>query len=98
MPQAIASVMFLIALNPENPYGYYILLRWVTCGIFAYLAFRALEEEKIEWVWVFGIAAAIYNPFIKIHLGREIWSVVNVVSVGIAVFSIFKLKGKERSA
>ena len=26
--QAIATVMLLWALNPENPYGYYILLPW----------------------------------------------------------------------
>ena len=95
IPQAIASVMLLVALNPENPYGYYVLLRWVVCGIFAFLAFKALEEEKIEWAWALGITAAVYNPFIKMHLGRELWSVVNVVTVGIAVVSIFKLKGKE---
>jgi len=89
--------MLLVALNPENPYGYYVLLRWVVCGIFAFLAFKALEEEKIEWVWALGITAAVYNPFIKMHLGRELWSIVNVVTVGIAVVSIFKLKGKERN-
>ncbi|GJQ58448.1 MAG: hypothetical protein D8M57_14535 [Candidatus Scalindua sp. AMX11] len=96
-PQAIASIMLLAALNPENPYGYYVLLRWVVCGIFAFLAFQALEQEKKEWVWVLGITAAVYNPFFRMHLGRDIWSVVNVVTIGIAIASIFKLKGKKNN-
>ena len=95
IPQVVASLMLIVALNPDNPYGYYVLIRWVIFGIFAFLAFKALEEEKIEWVWILGITAAVYNPFIKAHLGRELWSIVNVLTVGIAVFSIFKLKGKK---
>jgi hypothetical protein len=51
IPQALVSVMLLVALNPENPYGYYVLLRWVVCGVFAFLALKAFEEEKTEWVW-----------------------------------------------
>jgi len=95
IPQAVASIMLLVALNPENPYGYYVLLRWAVCGIFAYLAFQAFEKEKIEWVWILGITAAVYNPFVKMHLGREIWSLVNLVTIGVTITSIFKLKGKE---
>lgn len=95
IPQAVASIMLLVALNPENPYGYYVLLRWVVCGIFAYLVFHAIEKGKIEWIWILGITAAVYNPFVKIHLGREIWSLVNLLTVGVAIASIFKLKGKE---
>jgi hypothetical protein len=84
--------MLLWALNPENPYGYYILLRWVCCGIFAYLAIQALEREKQGWVWVLGITAVVYNPIIRVHLTREIWSVVNVATIVAAVASVFVLK------
>ena len=95
IPQAIASIMLLVALNTGNPYGYYVLLRWVMFGIFAYLAFQAFEKEKIEWVWILGITAAVYNPFVKMYLGREIWSLVNLVTIGIAITSTLKLKEKE---
>ena len=94
IPQAAASIILLVALNPENPYGYYVLLRLVVCSIFAYLAFQAFEKEKTEWVWVLGITAAVYNPFVKMHFGREIWSLVNLVTIGVAIASILKLKGK----
>jgi hypothetical protein len=49
LPQVFASGMLLWALNPDNPYGYYILLRWVCCAVFAYLPiwlFRLLNKAK----------------------------------------------------
>ena len=96
IPQVIASIMLLWALNPDNPYGYYILLRWVCCGIFAFLAVRTYEnEEKQGWVWILGITAVVYNPIIRIHLTREIWSIINVITIGVAVASIFGIKVKD---
>jgi hypothetical protein len=84
--------MLLWALNPGNPYSYYLLLRWVCCGVFAYLAVQALESKRQGWVWVLGITALIYNPLIPVHLTREIWSAANVATIGVAVTSIFALK------
>jgi len=81
IPQIIAIVMLLWALNPENPYGYYILLRVVLCAICAFLAFRALDIGSDRWVWILGVTAVIYNPIIRIHLTREIWSVVNIATI-----------------
>jgi len=86
--------MLLWALNPGNPYAYYILLRWVCCGIFIYLAVQANELKKKDWIWVLGILAAIYNPIIRVHLTRTIWSFVNVITIGIALASIFVLSKK----
>ena len=91
VPQVIASIMLLWALNPGNPYGYYILLRWVCCGIFAFLAVQALAHHLQGWAWVLGITALIYNPILRVHLTREIWSVVNIATIVMAVASIFSL-------
>jgi hypothetical protein len=97
IPQAIAGVMLLWALNPENPYGYYILLRWVCCAVFTYLALKAHGQGKESWVWVFGVAAAIYNPIIRVHLTRGIWSVLNIAGVIVATLSVFELKSESGS-
>ena len=86
--------MLVWALYPDNPYGYYILLRWICCGIFAYLAFKAFNQEQESWVWILGITAAVYNPIIRVPLTREIWSVLNVITIGIAVASIFAIKAR----
>ena len=94
IPQIVASVMLLWALNPDNPYGYYMLLRWICCGIFAYLAFQAYLQVKTGWVWVLGGAALIYNPFFRAGFTREFWSLINIVSIVVAIASIFVLKHK----
>lgn len=92
IPQLVSIGMLLWALNPENPYGYYILLRIVVFAACAYLAFRAAEIEKTSWVWVLGVTAVIYNPIIRIHLNREIWSVVNIVTVIILILTFCILR------
>lgn len=91
VPQIVVSCMLLWALNPGNPYGYYILLRWVCCGVFAYLAFQAFEHQRLAWIWILGITAGVYNPIVPVHLTREIWSVVNVITIGVAVASVFSV-------
>lgn len=92
VPQAIACLMLLWALNPKNPYGYYILLRIVCCAVFAYLAFHAVEQNHRDWGWVLGVTAFIYNPILHVHLTREIWLVVNIATIVIALWSIAVLK------
>jgi len=92
IPQVIACLMLLWALNPDNPYGYYIILRWVCCGIFAYLAFQVFESAKQGWTWVLGITALVYNPIFRVHLNRELWSFINVVTSIIALVSIFTIR------
>ena len=95
IPQAVVIPMLLWALNPANPYGYYILLRWVCCAVFIYLAIQAWNLEKSGWVWILGVTAAIYNPILRVHSTREMWSIVNLVTIGLAVASISVLKSDE---
>ena len=92
IPQVVAIGMLFWALNPDNPYGYYVLLRWVCCGIFAYLAFQALERDIRDWVWILGITALIYNPIFSVHLTRGIWEMVNIATIVIAITSIFMFR------
>ena len=96
IPQLIVSIMLVWALNPENPYAYYVLLRWILCPVFAYLAIKSFSYHKEDWVWLLGVTAAIYNPIIPLHLTREIWSVINIITIGIAVGSIFSMRKWER--
>ena len=95
IPQAIVIPMLLWALIPANPYGYYILLRRICCAAFAYLAFHAWGLKRNGWVWVLGVTAAIYNPILSVHATREIWSIVNLVTIGLVIATIFVLKSDE---
>ena len=97
IPQTVAICMLLGALFPGNPYGYYVLLRWVCCGVFAFAAVRATARNHQGWVWILGITAAIYNPIFRVHLTRTMWPVVNIVTIAIALASIFTLKVEKPS-
>ena len=99
IPQAVIILLLLIAFNPGNPYGYYVGLRWACFACFSFLAYRAFEKRMTGWLWTMTFLAVAYNPFpfFKISLGREIWSAVNVVSIGIAVGSIFAFRSAQKS-
>lgn len=97
IPQTVAICMLLGALYPDNTYGCYALLRWVCCGVFAFAAVRASARGQQGWVWILGITAAIYNPIFRVHLTRTTWPVVNIVTIAIALASIFSLKPEKRS-
>lgn len=96
IPQAIVIPLLLLALNPDNPYGYYIFLRWVCCAAFVYLAFHALTLEKNGWVWILGVTAVIYNPIFRVPGTRDMWSLINLATIVLAVASIFVLKQDEK--
>lgn len=89
----IASGMLLLALS-RLPYSYYILLRWVVCGTSAYGAFKSVELEKSGWAWILGIITLLFNPIIPIHLSREIWAPVDVITALIFVVSLFTIRRK----
>jgi hypothetical protein len=97
IPQVVASVLLLLALHPRNPYGYYILLRWVCCAVFAFLAIQAVTQRLQGWGWVLGVTTLLYNPVFRVDLTREIWSILNVATVVIAVASIFCLPRQDQS-
>jgi hypothetical protein len=53
--------------------------------------------ESAGWVWVLGVTAIVNNPILRVHLTREIWSVVNVATIVIALWSIAVLKRETES-
>jgi DNA-directed RNA polymerase subunit RPC12/RpoP len=94
VPQLLACLMLLWALKPHNAYSYYILLRWVCFTVFGFLALRALLQQKPGWICVLGVTALVYNPIVRLHLTRDLWSIINVATIGIAVASFFALRVK----
>jgi len=82
MPTAviyISAVMLFVGAAPL-PYGYYMLLRLVAFGVFAFAAFIAFDRKNQSLPWVYVFMALVFNPIIKIHFPKEIWAVVDVAS------------------
>jgi len=88
----IATAFLLVALFDGWPYGFFTLLRFVVFASSAYVAWMAYEVQKEKWVWIFGFLAVLFNPFIIIHLNREIWSVIDLVVGVFMIISVFALK------
>lgn len=88
----ILAAMLLLCLAPM-PYGYFQLVRFVAMVVFAAMAYRYFQQEKTVTAWTFGALALLFQPFIKIALGRTLWNIVDVVvAVGLIALA-FKHKG-----
>lgn len=92
IPQVIVAVLLLWGVYPHNPYGYYIFLRWACFAGLVYLTVRAAAAKKEGWACMLGLAALAYNPFARIHLPREAWSGINVVTAAVVLTSILFLR------
>ena len=88
----IATAFLFLALIDGWPYGFFTLLRFVVFVSTAYIAWMAYETQKEKWVWIFGFLAVLFNPFIIIHLDREIWSVIDLIVGMFMIVSLFALK------
>jgi hypothetical protein len=89
IPQSIMIPLLLWALHPYNPYDYYVFLRVVCFGCFGYLALRAFERDMFNAVFVFGFTALIYNPFVPLHSTRELWTVLNLLTIGVSLWALY---------
>ncbi|TYB74051.1 DUF6804 family protein [Bizionia myxarmorum] len=89
----LAVLLFLCLL--DMPYGYYQFLRFVSFAVFGILAYQAYEKENKTEVILYLVLALLFQPFIKIALGRTIWNVVDVVVGFWLLYDVLiKQKGK----
>ncbi|MBQ6193580.1 MAG: hypothetical protein IJK43_04025 [Prevotella sp.] len=81
----ILTALMLLCLAPM-PYGYYQLVRFVAMVAFGVMAYKYYEEKKNELAITFGALALLFQPFVKVALGRTMWNVVDVVvAIGLIV-------------
>ncbi|MHB1341345.1 MAG: DUF6804 family protein [Coriobacteriia bacterium] len=82
VPVVIVVALLVFVGLGDMPYGYYMLLRFVTCGVSLYLLFGASLQLEPWHRWVLGALAVLYNPIVPVHLmEKSIWIVVNIVTV-----------------
>ena len=68
------------------PYGYYSFVRFAAAAAFCLFAYMANQSGNKDRMIVFIILAVLFQPFLKVPLGRVIWNVVDVVVAGYLVF------------
>jgi hypothetical protein len=89
----IALAVLLLLCLFHWPYGYYMFIRFVTMVVFAVMAFDYFGKKNIPLCIVSVAIAVLFNPFVKICLGRTMWNVADVV---VAVLLIGMVVGESR--
>lgn len=82
----ILLTILLFGCLIDFPYGYYQFVRYAALLGFTYLAFNANEKGFSYEVFIYVALAILFQPFIKIALGRTIWNIVDVI-VGIGLLA-----------
>ena len=86
----VLSVLLLLCLAPM-PYGYYQLVRFIAAVVFIVLAWHNYNTKEVCLTVVFGALALLFQPFIKIALGRTMWNIVDVIVAGMLIIMWIKL-------
>ena len=88
----VAAAMCVIAMMPGLPYGYFTLLRVIVCGAAAFSAFNLFERKVEGLAWACVTIAVLFNPFVKIHLGRDVWWLADGVAAVFMGMSAARLR------
>jgi hypothetical protein len=73
------------------PYGFYILTRFVSCVAAVYIVYNSYKN-KMDWsMWLFGALGVLYNPIFLFHLGRPVWTLVNIITIGVYIYYLWKI-------
>lgn len=86
--KVILAILFFVCLF-DMPYGFFQLVRFAALIGFAILAYNSNEQGNKTEAIVFACLAILFQPLIKIALGREIWNIVDVVTGIFLIVSLF---------
>ena len=91
------SIIFLLCVL-DMPYSYYQVVRFIGMAGFALLAYLSYQEKRKAEAIIFISLALLFQPFIKVALGRTNWNIVDVlVSVGLIISLLASLRKSLRS-
>ena len=81
------ALLLLLCLAPM-PYGYYQFVRFVAMVIFILCAYQYYNKGWMKVAVMYGALTLLFQPFIKVALGRAMWNIVDV-AVAIVVFVLW---------
>ena len=81
------SILLLLCLL-KMPYGYYQFIRLASLVIFCWLAYENYKDNRMIFVFIYFGLAILFQPLIKIALGRDIW---NIVDIATSIFLLITL-------
>lgn len=91
----VLAALLLVCLA-HMPYGYYQLVRWAALVCFAFLGYDYYQRKNVPMAFVFFGLAILFQPVVKIALGRTLWNIADVVVAIFLVVITFIDKPKEQ--
>jgi len=88
VPFVISIIILALAVFIKFPYGFYIFLKFIIFGTMVYSTYCCFNKKNKGLAWASIVVLIIYNPFIPLYLTREIWVVINVLTVILCVVLI----------
>ncbi len=83
----LALVIALLLCLAPMPYGYYMLVRYGAAIILGIMSYQYYLEKKESLAVTWGAVAVLFQPIVKIPLGKIMWNIVDVI-VAIALLMI----------
>ena len=94
IPQIFIIILLLNAFA-DNKYSYYIFLRWAIFLVMLFNLYNYIKRLDKSF-FVFVAILIIYNPIRPVYLTREIWSVINLVTIISILITIYWFKNETR--
>ena len=93
------AIALLICLMPM-PYGYYILIRYISAIAFGVMAYDYYYQKQKKMYVITLSLALLFQPLIQLPLGRDIWNFVDIVTIAAnivtAIFLIYLFLSKKQ--
>ncbi len=90
----ILAILFFMCLI-DFPYEFYQLVRFLALIGFGLLAFKAFEKNNQTEMIIYIVLALLFQPLLKISLGRTLW---NIVDVTVALYLLYEVLIKKQTA
>ena len=85
----IILIILLFVCLLDMSYGYYQLVRFYSFIIFSLLAMTASKNGNTNLVIMYAALACLFQPFLKISLGRGLWNIIDVIVGCGLILSLF---------
>lgn len=85
----ILAILLLLCLAPM-PYGYYTLIRYLSVVVFCIMAYEYSKVNRKTFSIICVVLVGLFQPVIKMPLGREVWSIVDILVAIFLLYLFFK--------
>jgi hypothetical protein len=95
---AVVALLAGISAGRESA-GFFVAIRVVVCFASVYAAVKAYRAKRETWAWLLGANAALYNPFLLVHLTRDTWKLVDLADIALVVTAavVLRVRGEKAS-